>query len=386
MNKIKKIVSFESYLKILKLFGIDVGQNPTTQSRRTEIIVARIVIKAIWIVLIVMNISNIYFSMYSGAPSFNENKKQFIVAMCMSMCSSMAWWYLLRYETKLSKALKKLLRIADLLEISQPQRFIILFSICLMLSCIFVIFSYDSIIKLYDLDEMFSASTFDVLDSTHINSHFKLILIHLHYITKGFLILFNVSFVGFYVIVCCYMKLILNKHSHLNATTLKAELVSSENIDVCVWRYNAILSTFQVINSILCFPIFLSSSTNACAILWSFTYIIKKGFTGFVIGYILLINFFMFTAVSFAASAVNEADKMIKNSDKKLLCMLIMQDKHNLAANIRILRRMATETPFCVEFLRIYKRALSDCHWNIYYIFFTYNTALKPMKHAPCEA
>lgn len=338
-------------MKLLKLFGVDVCESRLIKVKRIEIVLARNIMKAIWIISFFTSISSTFTAIYLLTTSSNKSYiKYFIASLSMSMCSYLIWRQLIQNETKLNKAIRRLHHVTNLLGISPPKSLIMKYYFYLMSMCSISIYLHIYTYNNIDPNEMISAWTFEVTDSRYIDWHLKKFAVHLYFFAKTVGFYFNLAFTGFYVIVCRYMMMILRKHGHINANLLKTKSVTSNDIATSFRRYNSILSMFRDINSLLSYPIFLSTSNNALGVLLSFIILIKSNNGAIEIVLVLVMNFLAFTETTFEASAVHEADKINKINDKKLLQSLTFQDRfRNSKADIDNFWQMTHESPFTLS-------------------------------------
>lgn len=212
VKKIKNIHVFFSlimYMKMLKLFGVDVCESRLIKIKRIEIVLARNIMKAIWIITFFTSISSSLTAIYSVTTSNDKlNIKYFIVTLSMSMCSYLIWRQLIQNETKLNKAIRRLHNVTNLLGISPPKSFVMKYYFYLMSVCsisIYLHYTYNNI----DPNKLISTWTFGVTDSRYIDWHLKKFAVQLYFLTKSVAFCFNLAFTGFYVIVCRYMMMIL---------------------------------------------------------------------------------------------------------------------------------------------------------------------------------
>lgn len=334
-QNMKTFFSLISYLKILKLFGIDLCESLITQSKRKDVIFIRNVMKILWGILFVTSIFQLYAYLCSAPRDILKNN---IFSHCMLLCSYLTWSHLIQHETKLKKVIKKLHRMTNLHGISSAKNFIMVYYIYLMLICITYICLNIYFIKLniYPvLKKCFPVTWYTVRN-----------VLHLHFFAKRFTDFSMFCFLGFYVIICRYMIITLCRHVHATKTLLMSG--TTNDIDICFWRHSCILSTFQVINSVLSYPMFLSNIYNIFGIFYAF---IVPGWVGvnpeILSG--LIFNFLAFTTFTFGASAVNEADKIAKMADLKFLQPFIVSNKQRTRANIEILWQMCHEQPFTLS-------------------------------------
>lgn len=333
---INAFISFITYLKILNLFGIDLCESQITQAKRKKVIIARYIMKLVWGILFVTSIFQLFSCMFYATREF---LKYVISAHCMLLCSFLTWCYLIKHETKLKKVIKKLLRITNLRGTSSLKNFIMMYYIYLMLIFIMYICSQIYYIAL-DTHSFVSNKRLPV------SWYIEKCVLHVLYFAKHFTGFSVFCFLGLYVIVCRYMVVTLYRHIDVTKTLLKSG--TSKDIDMCFWRHNWILSTFQVINSVLSYPIFFSNSYNICGMFYAFI-IPKWANVNIEIVSVLILNFLAFTASTFAASAVNEADKIAKMTDLKLLQPFIVSDQQSTKTNIEILWQMCHEQPFALS-------------------------------------
>lgn len=277
-----------TYLRILKLFGVNICEARCIKTKRTEIIRARNIIKFLWIILLVKFTSETYSGKF---------RKAMVVRFGIQLSTFLIWYHLINCEVKLAKVIEKLHRITNLHGISQIWKIIILCYFFIILDFSIGIYKQVYLFNVIDQDEEFREITFSLIDSYYISPVLKRFALYLLFFTINFLCFLPLYFEGFYVIVCLCMKLILSKHVQINKLLLKTRSVISSDVDVCFQRYESILSHFRLINSLLSYPIFLASSNNCFSILWMLLTILKLGdsvlfesFTTLIINFIALIN------------------------------------------------------------------------------------------------
>lgn len=341
IKNIKVLVSLFTYLKMLKLFGIDVCEPQTAEAKLKEVSLTRVIMKVIWGILFIINLFKLITNFHSHTREF---LKHIIFEQCGPVCSFLIWRYLIQHEKKLKKVIKKLLQITNSSTISSIQKFIIMYYISLtpigIISIYLHIYHIDPDTHLFDSRE-------SLLQFRNINWYIKKSAVHLLYFAKHFTGLFVYCFLGFYMIVCRCMVIALCRHVRVNKTLLKS--VTSKDIDMCFWRHYWILGTFRVLNSVLSYPVFLSNIFNICGIFYAFIMMLKWKRIDLEIFSVLILNFTAFTASTFSASAVNEADKIAKLTDVKLLQSLIVSDKQRTKGSIEIFWQMCHEPPFSLS-------------------------------------
>ena len=278
---------------------------------------------------------------------FNKSLKMVIVTSSSFLLSYLMWHHTFKYQSKFIKTLKKLQKLQKMLEILPPPHvinisFVFFVSVCISLICLHA-YNYD-VTETKLIAHIF---TFTLLDSNNIHRSAALFAYHIYNFTWQYYFLFTCYFALFYVIICLCMTTVLQKHATVNSFILKRRLTiltSNNAIDDCFARYNLILETFDNINSLLSFTIFLQCCFNISGMFWV-TYRIRKGpcKISFMDILLLIINFILFTATVFSASNVHEADKKAKKSNFNVLRLL---GDINMKQNIEIISHVCHFPPF----------------------------------------
>lgn len=334
-------------MKLFKMFGIDILNHNQTKS--IFIFTTKCLMRMAWFMFLCILISETFLKF-----KYKENSKELFVRSALFLGSYLMWNYIIKREAKLTETIKKLRKLETLLKISHLEKtvkfcYLLFTTICILIVCVDAycyhslteramrIFTFGTV-KVHDVDWSIALLFVIILQFT----------LHYEY--------FLVQYFGiFFVIVCRYMVLILSRHVEKNQHIIKRQFVTSEHSKICFIRYDAILSVFDVLNSILGFPIFLVSSYSACEILLSALKIWESAH-GVSLRDItfLLSSFILFTAITFSASDVNEVDKRAKKSNIKILRSLSNKDRIQIKENIEGLPQMC------------YSPAFALTGWNIF--------------------
>lgn len=145
------------------------------------------------------------------------------------------------------------------------------------------------------------------------------------------------------------MVILLSNHAEMNEHFIERRFTTSKNCDICFIRYDTILTLFDIINTILGFPIFLSICYNACGFLLSVLYIWNSpNGVNLITIRILISSFILFTEVAFAASSVNEVDKKAKRSNIRVLQAVSYKDRCQINEKIVGVSQMCYSAPFAL--------------------------------------
>lgn len=330
--------NLHTYLKLFKMFGIDIGNSWNIQLKTTASSIRRNLMKLYWVSLTLTMLSSTYIacSTYVTSSTYGENLKNLLDTVIMTLTSFLMWRHTAKFQRKINKIIEKLQNLQFTLEILPPQKFITFsysfFIILCFLSIILYAYPYDQEKSKF----IFSVITFD---SRYTDWRVTLLTWHVYYFEMHYQYFFTCALALFYIIVCRYMMLILSRHVDINKTILKMRFISAADCDICFIRYEAIISTFDTINSLLSFPIFLESCYSACGVLWGLLMILMHqedeiAAKDFLFSFT---NFVLFTAISFASSAVNEIDKMAKKTNLKILRSLNKAERNKTKEGVEIL-------------------------------------------------
>ena len=334
-------VSLFTYMKLFLLFGIDVNFAKNNRKRRVLAFTTKMLMKclAIWKFLTI--VPEAYIMLKSSKSS-----KTMVVISASNLVGYMMWNYTIKHQTKLIKTLNKLRKLKKLLEISPPRQvikvcFVFFASVSISFICLY---SYD-----YDVSKSKMVSeilTFTVVDLNDIHWSAALFSWHIYQFTWHYLSCFTCYFALFYAITCLCMTSVLREHAKVNSYIIKrglTKLTSNSIIDDCLARYNLILRTFDSINSVLSFPIFLECCYTSCEMFWVM-YKVSKESNEISVRHIffLIINFILFTFIVFSAASVHEADKIAKKSNISVLRLL---SDRNRKQDIEILSQMCYSPP-----------------------------------------
>lgn len=308
--------NLNTVLRLHVIFGIDICNFTGVKKGTVLLNVIRKLMKFSLIFLAITTTSRFYFAIHDY-----KDVRTLLVVLIINMSSSIMWFYVTKFQEKIKMAFKKLKKIEKMLDIVPPKKLIIV-----LLLIFFVMCTLTTLMHIYKYDEppyykIFQAITFNALNYRSTEWHIKALkvfIICFYELVTCYLYFFICYFIGFYIITCRYMVLILSKHIKLNKRMLKLSYLKSEIYDMCFLRYDSIMATFYAINSYLSFPIFLATTYNVMAIFYGIMSVVRfktlKKYCSFII-----VNAIFFTAITFFASAVNEVDKKAKISNITLL-------------------------------------------------------------------
>lgn len=335
--------SIYTYMKLFQIFGIYIRHVNQKITKSTLVFTTKNLMRIAWSIFLCKLILETYL-IFKG----NENSKFFLVLLALFCGAYLMWNHIIKCEANLIEVIRKLRKLEKLLEISPPEKTVKFCCLLLIKACILSVYAdihdYDSLSKLAIRN--FTVGTKDSSDF-----HWSIRLVA--FITDRFAMQYEYFFVNyftnFYIIVCRYMVVILSRHVEMNECIIKRHFTTYDNYGICFIRYDTILILFEAVNSILEFPIFLSSCYNACGILISALYIWKHTHNVFFTEIFFLMNsFLLFTATVFSASAVNKADKRAKKSHIRILRSLSRRDRSQLKESIEGISQMCYSAPFAL--------------------------------------
>lgn len=135
-----------TYLRILKLFGVNICEARCIKTKRTGIIRARNIIKFLWIILLVKFTSETYSRKF---------RKAMVVKFGIRLSTFLIWYHLINCEVKLAKVIEKLHRVTNLHGISQIWKIIILCYFFIILDFSIGIYKQVYLFNVIDQDEEF---------------------------------------------------------------------------------------------------------------------------------------------------------------------------------------------------------------------------------------
>lgn len=336
--------SIYTYMKIFQIFGIDSRHSSHKQIKSTFILTAENLMRMTLLLVLYIVASESYIIL-----KYCENPKKFLVMSSLFLVSYLMWNQIIKCEANLTKSIEKIRKLEKLLEISPPEKtvkfcYIFFSAICILTICADA-YSFAYLSKI-------AVRTFSFGMVYNGNIHWAIALFA--FIMRQFAMNYGnflvQYFVIFYIIVCRCMKLILTRHSDKNEFTIKRRFITVEQCKNCFIRYRTILSAFNSVNSILGFPIFLGTSYIACEILLSGLKIWKFGYEILFRDIFLFVRHFsLFTAVTFTASDVSEADNEAKNSHIQIMRTLTSEDRRQIKEDIEGLSQMCYSPPFVLR-------------------------------------
>lgn len=336
--------SLITYIKLFQLFGINTSYLNNKKRKRFVAYITKCLMIFWGVLLLLKMISRTYQTV-----KYKKNPKGLLIVLVLHLVSYAMWYHIIRKQSQMIKAIKKLHKLEKLLQISSPKRIIL--SCYLLFVLMFILFEWSNT---YDYDisrfkEVVQILTFDSIDLNYIPWSVSFIIWKIYYIEWFHIYFFTCYFALFYNIVCNYMTIILTEHVKINNNTVIRRLITATDCDSCFIRYDSIIEVFADINSILSFPIFLESSYTYCGMLWVSLTIYKSPKNFFLNDiFYLIFNFIFFSATAFNASSVYEADKIAKKSNFTILRSLSNNDSKQTKQSIEILSQMCLFPPFAL--------------------------------------
>lgn len=333
-----------AFMKIFQIFGVDMNCSNNKQKRISVAFVTKYLIYFGGILLLLWIIS--------GACLIVKNKKSpkiVLISAALYLGAYLMWYYIIQCKSKLVKSLSKLQKLKKLIEISPPENFILICYSLFILICIFSVCSYTYDYDVSQSKEIVQLFTFDSVDSHDIHWSVSFIIWEIYYFEWNYINFFTCYFALFYIIICRYMMIIITEHVRINDSTVKRRWITSIDCDLCFNRYDAIIEIFNNVNSILSFPIFLQISYSSCGMLWVTLQVWKAPMSPSLKDiFFVIFNFILFTATTFAASDINEADKVAKKSNLKMLRSLSHKNSKQIKESVEILSQMCHSDPFAL--------------------------------------
>lgn len=325
-----KHASLFTFIKLFQIFGIDISSSNKDRNKTNLASVAKNIMRLSWIVQLILLISKAVVN----CGSCKRFKISF-VKLIVSLGSFLMWCYIIKYQTKLKKIMRKLQKMEKLLEMSNPQTLIVFCYVFFVSSiCIWAMYLYVYHYNSPQTKDIVQMLTFDRLNTRNIHWSVTFICWHTYYFQKFCAFSFTCYFALFCIIVFYYMMIMLSRHVEINKSIKKHRFETRRHCDVCFIRYDSILTIFKSINFILSFPLFLDSSYTTCQILlpllrlWNSQHLLSGNY--FLDIYFFTINFILFTGTIFAAYSVNEADKKAKESNIDALQLLSNRDRKHV--------------------------------------------------------
>lgn len=336
--------SLIKYVKLFQIFGINISYSNNKKTQRIVASITKCLINVLGILLLLKIIYRVYRTV-----KYKQNLKGLLISVILHLVAYIMWYHIIKYQSQMIKMLNKLHKIEKLLKISSPKKLImscyLLFVLILILSDCSNTYDYD----ISQSQEVVQFLIFDIVDLHSIHWSVSFIIWKIHHFHWFYIYFFTCYFALFYNIVCRYMMIILTEHVKINYATLKRRLITATDCDSCFIRYDAIIELFDDINSVLSFPIFLESSCTYCGMLWVSLQICKSPENVFVNDiFFLIFNLILFSATTFNASSVYEADKIAKRSNFTILRSLSNKVTKQTKQNVEILSQMCLFPPFAL--------------------------------------
>lgn len=222
-------INFFTYMKIFQMFGIDISFLNNNPTKSIVASVAKNLMHSIFITLFLNVVSQAYYVI-----KYKENIKLLLVNVITFLESYLTWYYIIRYQPQLIKKIEKLQKMEKLFKVSLPPNLIIICyllhtSTCIVRLCLYP-YEYDVNKSKY----LVLMLTFDKADIHEVHwSIITLISWHIYQLAITFVLFFMWFFSSFYIIVCCYMKIILSRHVQINKRILKLHFITSKHCDGC---------------------------------------------------------------------------------------------------------------------------------------------------------
>lgn len=334
---------FDSYLILFLAFGINIRNTGTNRHYGFLAFVSRNLLKIVWFVESLMMLSQAFYLI-----KHRQDPKKDITVFFIFFCSFFAWCHFVRYSRKIMKAVEKLQRVERLMKISPPRSLIPLLYFSLILFFILsMVFNYEDFDE-KKISETFNIVTFEAFSSHNIDWSTKALIAHYHFLVLFYVVFyFTWYFTGFYVIICRHVLKIILKHISVNRSLLMSRKVTSTNCDKCFRNYNSLISTFNLLKSVLSLPAFWISSYNAATMLFGILTVMKEpNEMSLRILFFSLVGFLSFTFMTFTASAVNDADLEAKKINLKILANVENNKEQLQLKDIAILSQMCQSPAF----------------------------------------
>ena len=144
------------------------------------------------------------------------------------------------------------------------------------------------------------------------------------------------------------MTVIMKKYSEICIKGTKQNYVAQNNFNMFFSRYETILHLFHSVNSVLSIPIFLLCIFYSTVIFFGITIFIQSSFPPILI-YFTLTSILTFTAITLAASDVDEADKNAKKLNIVILCHINPENRNSSKVSFDVLSQKYHEPPFIIS-------------------------------------
>lgn len=244
-------------------------------------------IKFIWGIIFYVSVANLY----ALFPIASGSSKLALLFIPMLICAFLIWHYTFQSHLKINKSVRKLQNLADTIKTSFSKLFESFCFLYFVLTYMFRVYAgiqrnNEALSRHFIQDLSFGALDIHSIDgriATGIWLSYELIQIHFAYTIP--------DFVGmFFIIVCNQMTCLLNKYVIKSKNIISRRYITSNELENWCKYYNAIISTFNTINEIWSFPIFLICTYYSTIILFDSLLLMMNELDPIMISY-TLINF-----------------------------------------------------------------------------------------------
>lgn len=204
--------NFFTYMKIFQMFGVDVSCLNYNPTKRIVSSVAKNLMRSIFTIIFLNLISQAYYVI-----KYKGNLKLLLVNVIAFLGSYLTWYYIIRYQPKVIKVIEKLHKLVKLFQVSLPPNvirisYLLLTSTCIVRLCLY---PYQ-----YDVNTSKNLVLMLIFDRADIHEvHW-----HIYQLAMTYMLFFMFYFASFYIIVCCYLKIILSRHIQMNKRILNRVL------------------------------------------------------------------------------------------------------------------------------------------------------------------
>lgn len=338
-------VDLNTYLRFFQLFGLDVCKNNNYSKKKTFfIIITRNLTKLIWLILLVLLLSNFCNILYNNIIS-----KKSLIEIFVLLPSILTWYNIANNHAQITKSLRKLQTILRMLKIQQPKKIIWIVFLFLIFTLIFYIFvdvKEDNKEKIGYM--VYKRFTFGKVDNRTVNWYIMACVAHVCLSGNTYAQCFQLYFAGLYVIVCRYMVLTLYRHIRLSKYIRKSSNLKSTQCDQCFFRFHSIMEMLRILNSVFSYPIFVTICKIFTVFLINFR-LAARHQVDIVIFLFLLIDLITFTAITFAASAVNDLSERAKNNNVEILWCLDTNERSRAKEKFETLLLMCQAPAYSLD-------------------------------------
>lgn len=299
---------------IFTLFGLDIFKRQPTRveaiivwTAKTFIMIIHIYIVAVLVTFLQINsASRLNFKVaYTKITNFATNFT--------------LWCILYRQEGKISDAVMQLLKLCKFHQILHSSKFPFIIILIILLMYIFLLLC---VLYVTTQEEYVYLFPYLLLGAQNITNGLfsKIYLIFSNIIYHGYYYFFPNLFVAMYTILCYYMSLMLRKYADKNK--IQRPFLESM-LDICNQRfmqYHTMIAVFEMFEYLMSLPILLCFMFNISNLFMHLSYIVIHANESILKRYLLVADSFItMTVIAISAASVNEADKMAKQSNIKLL-------------------------------------------------------------------